>query len=201
MPNSGDVILASDFNEITDIIGSPEEGETILSNIEELADQLASTLSQASSANSNAATAATNASNANTNANAAKTNTAVNNTASSTGTLSQKLSYIIEQLNNLGSSSSSVVRSIQRGSVATTSNYSESALSYSRTISYSTLTNPSKALLLLTPHGVGGYEIGTIGTTSTTITVPSGFKESSGSGMISGWYYAYGFNWQLIEFI
>lgn len=52
------------------------------------------------------------------------TNTSINNTASSTGLLSQKLSHIINQLEALQSSSgssNSVVKSVQRGTLSFTS--------------------------------------------------------------------------------
>lgn len=138
----------------------------------------------------------TNVNTANTNINAVKTNTAVNNTASSTGSLSQKLSYIMDQLEALqssSSSSSSVVKSVQRGS-----------LSFSKATATATISavDVNKAIVV---HGGSSYSgSGTSTATysgywdtrltltnSTTVTATVGYYNSGYTGPTT---------WQVIEF-
>lgn len=136
----------------------------------------------------------TNVNTANTNINAVKTNTAVNNTASSTGSLSQKLSYIMDQLEALqssSSSSSSVVKSVQRGS-----------LSFSKATATATISavDVNKAIVVHGGSSWGtGYDAGNSGywdarltlTNSTTVTATVGYYNSGYTGPTT---------WQVIEF-
>ena len=139
-------------------------------------------------------------------------NTATNNTASKTGTLSQKESYAIGLLENttyglnaiksaLGSSSSGAVKSVQRGVLSPTST--------SANISISAVT-PTKCLVLL-DNGIVGY--GTRGSSSSTTTIYGATVTSLDSTKLtistpyyrydSGCSYGYTYykvGWQVIEF-
>ena len=139
----------------------------------------------------------TNVNTANTNINAVKTNTAVNNTASSTGSLSQKLSYLInkvEALESSSSSSSSVVKSVQRG-----------VISFSKATATATISavDVNKAIVV---HGGSSYndnynyvDANISGlwdarltlTNSTTVTATVGYYRSGYTGPTT---------WQVIEF-
>lgn len=138
----------------------------------------------------------TNVNTANTNINAVKTNTAVNNTASSTGSLSQKLSYIMDQLEALqssSSSSSSVVKSVQRGSLSFSSKTATATIS---------AVDVNKAIVV---HGgsswgdggsastsySGSWDARLTLTNSTTVTATVGYYNSSYTGPTT---------WQVIEF-
>lgn len=140
----------------------------------------------------------TNVNTANTNINAVKTNTAVNNTASSTGSLSQKLSYIMDQLEALqssSSSSSSVVKSVQRGSLSFSSKTATATIS---------AVDVNKAIVVHGGSSYAGVGSGYPGATdsglwdarltltnSTTVTATVGYYNSSYTGPTT---------WQVIEF-
>lgn len=110
--------ILSKLNQIIDKLNMPSTaGDAKESSVQ-------SAITQATNAN-------TNASNASSYANSAKSNTATNNTASSTGILSQKLSYIINQL---GTISTNINNSIEKTFVATPSdNVLKTLLSGSQT--------------------------------------------------------------------
>ena len=99
--------ILSKLNQIIDKLNTPPPptGDAKESSVQ-------SAITQATNAN-------TNATNASSYANSAKSNTATNNTASSTGILSQKLSYIINQL---GTISTNINNSIEKTFVSTASN-------------------------------------------------------------------------------
>lgn len=131
---------------------------------------------------------------ANTNINTVKTNTGVNNTASSTGSLSQKLSYLINKVEALESSSSSsrsVVKSVQRG-----------VISFSDEITTATINavNVNKAIVVFGGSSWGGSGNGNYSgywdarlmlTNSTTVTATVGYYASFYTGPTA---------WQVIEF-
>lgn len=141
----------------------------------------------------------TNVNTANTNINTVKTNTGVNNTASSTGSLSQKLSYLInkvEALESSSSSSSSVVKSVQRG-----------VISFSRATATATINavDVNKAIVVCggssygVTNGSNYYDAGYSGywdarltlTNSTTVTATVAYYSSGYTGPTA---------WQVIEF-
>lgn len=139
----------------------------------------------------------TNVNTANTNINTVKTNTGVNNTASSTGSLSQKLSYLInkvEALESSSSSSSSVVKSVQRG-----------VISFSRATATATINavNVNKAIVVFggssyrgnyggsDPYDSGYWDARLTLTNSTTVTATVGYYNSAWTGPTA---------WQVIEF-
>lgn len=137
----------------------------------------------------------TNVNTANTNINTVKTNTGVNNTASSTGSLSQKLSYLInkvEALESSSSSSSSVVKSVQRG-----------VISFSSTTATATINavNVNKAIVVFggsswyayggTAGNSGYWDARLTLTNSTTVTATVGYYSSGYTGPTA---------WQVIEF-
>lgn len=85
----------------------------VLNEITELLNNVNSELStDISSVKSVVDTISTNVNTANANINAIKTNTAANNTASATGTLSQKMTYIINNVNRVYVTGNSLVKTI-----------------------------------------------------------------------------------------
>lgn len=160
-----------------------------------------------------------------TDAAAAKTNTAVNNTPSDSGTLSQKMSYIISQLvggsvdekletiitktENIG-----IVKSVQRGTgILPYAKYTNGSLSHTviedAEIQINSVT-PEKCIVLLNGTVSGGVSSSSVlypphfrSLSANTLVVGSPLKNSkdlSGYEVIETGAIAYEFSWQVIEF-
>lgn len=126
------------------------------------------------------------------------TNTQTNNAASASGTLSQKLSYMQNQLSALSATGFGAVKNVQRG-VSTKEDTNENE---GRSIQLPTNVNPNKSIVLLNPDRVVNEDYQEAIVTSfdgSTITIQGGTKKIT-PAYGSPTYGHVSISWQVIEF-